>query len=235
MFKRYAIYYAPALDDPLWKKGTEWLGANPADANARFPATDVAGIARDLIDANSMSARRYGFHATLKAPMALADGVTRDELEAALSAFATRTAAVSIGRLKPAAIGAFLALIPEAHTEALTKLVGDVVAAFDGLRAPMDGAERARRTKGDGLSARQLELLDRFGYPYVLEEFRFHMTLTDRLDDALREKMLAAIQTHFGPVLEREVALDRLVVYGEPREGGPFARLGEYMLTGSET
>lgn len=222
MFKRYAIYYAPALEDPLWRRATAWLGG------------EVAGIERGLIDANSVSARRYGFHATIKAPMALAAGTRREELEMVLGAFAARTAPVVIGRLRAALIEGFLALIPVAQTEELTRFAGAVVMEFDRFRAPMGAAERARRTGGGGLSARQLELLDQYGYPYVLEEFRFHMTLTDRLDEALRGPMLAAAEAHFAPVLEREMVLDRLVVYGEPEAGGPFVRLDEFRLMGSQ-
>lgn len=228
MPQRYAIYYAPATDAPLWQAATTWLGRDPADATATDDT--VAGIDRALLSANSVSARRYGFHATLKAPMTLAEGVSLDELEAALAEFGAVTAPVSIGRLRPALIEGFLALLPEVQTPELTAFAGTVVETFDRFRAPMGEAERARRMKGGAMSARQAELLERFGYPYVFEEFRFHMTLTDRLAEPLRAPLQAAAEGHFGPALAGEVMLDRLVVFGEPEAGAPFVRMDEFEL-----
>ena len=228
MPQRYALYYAPATDAPLWRAATQWLGRDPADATAG--GGEIAGIDRAVLDANSVSANRYGFHATIKAPMTLAESVSLSELEAALSAFGAVTAPVSLGRLRPALIEGFLALLPEVQTPELTAFAGHVVEAFDGFRAPMGAAERARRMKGGGLTARQAELLEQFGYPYVQEEFRFHMTLTDRLAEDLRAPMQAAAEAHFGPVLNDAVMLDRLVVFGEPEAGAPFVRLSEFEL-----
>ena len=228
MPQRYAIYYAPAADAPLWRAATQWLGRDPADATAT--GSEIAGIERGVLEANSVSARRYGFHATIKAPMALAEGVSLGELEAALGEFGAVTAPVAIGRLKPALIEGFLALLPEVQTPELTAFAGTVVESFDRFRAPMGEAERERRMRSGGLSARQAELLERFGYPYVQEEFRFHMTLTDRLSEDLRAPMRAAAEAHFGPLLADEVMLDRLVVYGEPEAGAPFVRLSEFEL-----
>jgi putative phosphonate metabolism protein len=228
MPQRYAIYYAPAADAPLWRAVTQWLGRDPADATAT--GGEIAGLDRELLSANSVSANRYGFHATIKAPMTLAEGVSLAELEAALAAFGAVTAPVSIGQLQPALIEGFLALIPAAQTPELTAFAGEVVETFDRFRAPMSVAERERRTKGGTMSARQAELLEQFGYPYVFEEFRFHMTLTDRLAEGLRGPMQAAAKRHFGPLLDNEVMLDRLVVFGEPEPGAPFVRLSEFEL-----
>lgn len=228
MPQRYAIYYAPATDAPLWRAATAWIGRDPADAAAT--GSEIAGIDRDLLSANSVSANRYGFHATIKAPMALAEGVELGQLEAALEEFGAVTAPVSIGRLKPALIEGFLALIPEVQTPELTAFAGEVVETFDRFRAPMGAAERERRMRGGTMSARQAELLERFGYPYVFEEFRFHMTLTDRLAEGLRAPMLAAAEAHFGPLLAEPVMLDRLVVFGEPEAEAPFVRLSEFEL-----
>lgn len=228
MPQRYALYYAPATDAPLWRAATEWLGRDPADPQAT--GQQIAGIDRAVLDSNSVSANRYGFHATIKAPMALAEGVSLGELEAALSEYGAVTAPVSIGRLRPALIEGFLALLPEVQTPELTAFAATVVEAFDRFRAPMGAAERERRMKGGGLTARQAELLERFGYPYVQEEFRFHMTLTDRLAAELREPMQAAAEAHFGPMLADEVMLDRLVVFGEPQAGAPFVRMSEFEL-----
>jgi len=94
---------------------------------------------------------------------------------------------------------------------------------------PLDAAERERRLKAP-LTPRQVELVDRYGYPYVLEEFQFHMTLTDRLPGYLRGQMMAYARAWFAAALDQPVALDRLVLFREPTPGANFVRLQDYPL-----
>ena len=132
-------------------------------------------------------------------------------------------------------LGSFDVLLKLPHQKAhhLSFQFGDlkgVVADFDGFRLPLTEAERARR---QGLTPRQQELLETYGYPYVFEEFRFHMTLTDRIEDAAeRARFAEAIGDFFGFMAEEEVALDRLVLFREAAPGAPFRRLRDYLLTG---
>ncbi|MDB5538646.1 MAG: hypothetical protein JWQ89_373 [Devosia sp.] len=230
MPERFAIYYAPGADEPLWAKAAEWLGRDPLTGAA--PDTPLAATARGALFDRNVSARRYGFHATIKAPMALAEGRSRAELEDALATFAAETEPVEIGRLKLHLIDGFLALIPADQSTELTDFAGEVVEAFEPFRAPPSAAERERRLNGGHLSPRQIELMDRFGYPYVFEEFRFHMTLTDRLPETEREHYMRLAATHFGALAEAETVLDRLVLFQEPEAGAPFMRVADFMLTG---
>lgn len=230
MPERFAIYYAPGADEPLWSKAAEWLGRDPlSGATLHGPLADAA---RDALFDRSISARRYGFHATLKAPIALAEGKSRAELETALAAFAVGAEPVAIGKLKLALIDGFLALIPANQTAELTGFAAEVVEAFEPFRALPSVAERERRLKGGHLSERQIELMDRFGYPYVFEQFRFHMTLTDRLPETEREAYTRAASAHFGALAEAETVLDRLVLFHEPEAGAPFMRVADFMLEG---
>ena len=229
MPQRFALYYAPSVTDPLWLRAAQWLGRDPAGgavAAVEIPGIDVAR----RIDV-SESARRYGFHATLKAPMALAEGVTQAALEEALRRFGPDLPAVEIGKLKVASIDGFVALIPERQSEALTGFAAAVVEAFDSFRAPLAAADREKRVRAGRLTPRQIELLDRFGYPYVMEEFLFHMTLTDRLVDADREEIMAAVRDWFAPLLDKSYWLDRIALFHEPSPGAPFVRLGDFPLT----
>ncbi|MDC9823146.1 DUF1045 domain-containing protein [Devosia sp. ZB163] len=230
MPERFAIYYAPAADHPLWTKAAEWLGRDPL-TGATFE-TPVGGVAREDLAARSVSARRYGFHATIKQPMPLATGKTRAELEDALADFASMMEPVAIGQVTLALIDGFLALIPADQTAALTDFAADVVEAFEPFRAAVSAAERERRLKGGHLTERQVELIDRFGYPYVFEQFRLHMTLTDRLPEVEREPYRAAAARHFGALAGAELMLDRLVLFHEPEPGAPFVRLDDFILTG---
>ena len=227
MPERFAIYFAPAATSNLWERAATWLGRDAADGDI-FEGP-VAGIDRDRLLNLTQSANRYGFHATLKAPMTLVEGTTEADLRAALSEFAARHQPVELGKLRLASLQGFVALMLEGENEGLQDFAAHVVEDFDPFRAPMSVKERAARA-GQGLSERQIELLDAYGYPYVFEEFRFHMTLTDRLSEADAADITAAANTWFGPVLEEPVVLDRLSLFHEHEPGKPFRRLDDFKL-----
>jgi len=226
MTERFAIYFAPAATSNLWDRAATWLGRDASDGTP-FDGP-VAGIDRDRLLNLTQSANRYGFHATIKAPMALADGATEADLRAALAEFAPRHQPIDLGRLRLAALQGFLALMVKGENEALQDFAAHVVEDFDPFRAPMSVKERAARA--GGLTERQVELLDAYGYPYVFEEFRFHMTLTDRLGTADAHDIAAAANTWFGPVLDEPVLLDRLSLFHETEAGKPFRRVADFKL-----
>jgi putative phosphonate metabolism protein len=228
MTERFAIYFAPSATSNMWERAATWLGRDAADGDL-FDGP-VAGIDRDRLLNLTQSANRYGFHATLKAPMALAEDTDEAGLRTALTNFAARHRPVELGRLKLASLHGFLALVVDGENEALQDFAAHVVEDFDPFRAPMTVKDRAARAKG--LSERQIELLDAYGYPYVFEEFRFHMTLTDRLSEADAAEITAAATTWFAPVLEEPVVLDRLSLFVENEAGKPFRRAGDFKLEG---
>jgi putative phosphonate metabolism protein len=227
MTERFAIYFAPSATSNLWERAATWLGRDANDGDL-FNGP-VAGIDRDRLLNLTQSANRYGFHATLKAPMALADGYTEADLRAALDEFAARHRPVNLGKLRLASLQGFLALMVDGENEALADFAAHVVEDFDPFRAPMSTKDYAARAS-KGLSERQIELLGAYGYPYVFEQFRFHMTLTDRLGDEDAQDIAQAAATWFGPVLEDEVILDRLSLFHEPDAGKPFRRVGDFRL-----
>ena len=230
MTERFAIYFAPAATSNLWERAATWLGRDAADGDLFHGP--VAGIDRNRLLNLTQSANRYGFHATLKAPMALVDDADEAELRAALADFALRHQPIELGRLKLASLQGFLALMVDGENEALQDFAAHVVEDFDPFRAPMSVKDRAARA-GKGLSERQIELLDAYGYPYVFEEFRFHMTLTDRLAEADATEIATAAATWFGPALDEPVVLDRLSLFHEHEAGKPFRRVADFKLGGA--
>ena len=228
MSERYAIYYAPATTSELWHRASRWLGRDPATGNV--PNDGIAGIDGATLTAITPSATRYGFHATLKAPFPLAPGKSREELEAALQAFSLRHGRVSLGQLELRLLDGFLALTPVKQSAALTEFAGTIVSDFDSFRAPMSAKERERRLKSN-LSAYQIGLMDHYGYPYVMDQFLFHMTLTDRMPAEQQETVIAAAADWFAPVLGKEMMLDRLALFHEPEPGGPFLRITDFPLS----
>lgn len=230
MPERYAIYYAPPVTSALWERATQWLGRDAATGENREAAIAGVGAARRF--EVTRLARRYGFHATMKPPMVMPGDRTYDELDRALAGFCAPQQPVPIGRLAVRQIGDFLALIPVEQPQALTDLAAETTTAFEPFRAPLDAADRQRRLSAD-LTTRQIELLDQYGYPYVLEQFKFHMTIGDPLIDDDRDDIVAAAQVWFAPVLAEPVTVDRLVVFHEAEAGVAFNRLPrDYVLAG---
>lgn len=222
--KRYAVYYAPA-PGAFADRAAGWLGRDPA--SGQEPAPPDLGLPARAITAEP---RRYGFHGTIKPPFRLAPGVTPDDLGAAMAALAAQLRPVALAGLRMAALDGFLALVPDGDAAALGQLAAQVVRDLDPLRAPLTPAEIARR-RPDGLTARQRALLDRWGYPFVMDEFRFHLTLTDRLDAAMALRAERALAAHFAPDLPRPFVVDALCLFGEPADGR-FRLIHRYALTG---
>ena len=196
MTRRYALYWLPAPGSRLEAFGRSVLGYDTA---AGEPVAHPKGLG-DLAAVNA-GARIYGFHATLKAPMRLAPGGTETDLAAAARVLATAHPPVVLGPLRVAALGRFLALVPEAPPPELGLLAAECVAALEPLRAPLTEAERAKR-RPERLDPRARALLDRWGYPHVFEAFRFHMTLTDALPEPDRDgwhRRLAEAYAASGP------------------------------------
>lgn len=176
---RYALYYVPASDSPLWRFGCSIIGYDSlrgCDVPLSCPEGWTAGDWRDA----TAEPRRYGFHATLKAPFRLAVGQSEQDLRQAVRAFSNGRAPVPLGRLQTAQLGSFVALVPEVQGGGLESFAAQVVMAFEPFRAPLTAEDRARR-KPEALPARERAYLDRYGYPYVLDAFRFHMTLSGPL------------------------------------------------------
>ena len=226
MTERFAIYYAPSATSDLWERAATWLGRDCSDGDL-FDGP-VAGIDRDRLLNLTQSANRYGFHATLKAPMVLVEGASEADLRSAITTFASEHQPIDLGKPQLASLDGFLALLVDPNDD-LQDFAAHVVERFDVFRAPMSSKDRAARVSRN-LSERQVELLDAYGYPYVFDEFRFHMTLSDRLAQDDAADIAQAATTWFAPVLDAPLILDRIALYHEPDAGKPFNRVGDFKL-----
>jgi hypothetical protein len=173
--------------------------------------------------------RKYGFHATLKAPLSLASGKTEAELVAACDAFASTPRRIPVVRPVVGSISGFVAVIPAEPPPDLIRLAADCVSAFETFRAPLTAEDRARRNPSQ-LTPRQCDHLDRWGYPYVMEEFRFHMTLTGRLDAERREPILTMLRNSFSAIGLDRLAIDRIAVFRQENAASRFRVLNHWKL-----
>ena len=227
---RYAIYFTPEKDDPLTRAAERWLGRSAFGGHQITP-TAAGSFSAAEIAFHTAAARRYGFHATLKAPFRLAEGKSEAELIAALENFAASREPFLVEPVKLARLGGFFALVPAVASRELDQLAADVVTEFEPYRAPLTQDEIARRNP-DGLSPAQLKNLYKWGYPHVFEEFRFHMTLTGRIPAAEAERMQQAIEEFFGPLLLQPLQVSTLALFAEPEAGAPFHIMSLHALGG---
>ena len=225
---RYAIYFTPGQNDPLTRIAASWLGRDPF-TSAQPPAPAVTQLTPAEIAYHTASARRYGFHATLKAPFHLAESETEAELDDAVATFAAGADPILLSRLMPTRIDGFLALVPGSPAPDLDRLAGEVVVAFDRFRAPLSDAEVKRRNP-EALSPEEFRNLLQWGYPYVFESFRFHMTLTGRVGDPDLPRVRAALDEVFAQTLQRPTTVDGLALFVEPEAGAPFMVKSWYAL-----
>lgn len=217
---RYAIYYAPAPDEPLWRFGSAVIGYDAATGRPAAPLVP-ANVPAPLWGELTAEPRRYGFHATIKAPFRLAAGQTEAALLSALAAFAKTVPAFAFD-IEVRGLGGFVALVPVEAPPALAALERAAVVAFEPFRAPLTQEEMARRQKA-GLTARQAALLAQYGYPYVHDEFRFHMTLTGRLPSQMRASTEAALAAaHRAAVGAAGIRLDGLCLFRQETGAAPF-------------
>jgi putative phosphonate metabolism protein len=228
-FRRFALFWAPPRGSALARFGASWLGWD-AEAGAFAPHPDVPRLPASVAEITA-TPRRYGFHGTLKPPFRLREGAAFVELDRATAVMARRTAPFEVPRLAPARMGAFIALVPSAPCPALDDLAVACVREADGLRAPPAARELARR-RAHGLSPRQEEHLARWGYPYVLDEFRFHLTLTGALDRQAAAAVFDALRELTAPFCAAPLPVTEICIFGEG-EAGRFRIIRRYPLTGS--
>jgi len=217
---RYAVYFAPAHSSALWQAGCRWLGRDARTGEHLIqPAVD--GWSAAEIENLTASPRLYGFHATLKPPFQLAQSYTVQQLAQALQGLAARTRPFALPRLEVGSLDGFLALQAQ-HADARLRTLADAcVTELDHFRAVASADELTQR-RAAGLSARQEQLLAQFGYPYVLDQFRFHMTLTERLRPAQSKRLRPWLADYLEDALVQPVPFDDLCLFVQQRRGDAF-------------
>jgi hypothetical protein len=220
MFTRYAIYFTP--DGALAARGAEWLGWDIASGGS-VAHPDLVGVNLTELTATP---RKYGFHGTIKPPFFLAEGTRVEELEEAVAELVARLPTVRLDGLQVAQLGQFLALTPLGDQTELASRAAQVVTGLDRFRAPPSATELERRRAAPLSPAQEQHLAD-WGYPYVMDQFRFHLTLSGQIADA--KTILPIAQTHFESVLPTPFIVDSLTLAGQ----GPdwcFQEIHRYAL-----
>jgi hypothetical protein len=229
---RYAVYFAPHPGTLAWLAGSHWLGRCAALLQP-LPQLDIHGVARDELARLTAAPRRYGWHATLKAPFALAPGVDWLMLQHAVQRLADSLRPFDMPPLQVQRIDDFLALVPMPSHPANAEIQAAAAACVTQLQplaAPLSARDLARR-RAAGLTPRQDALLQQWGYPFVLEEFRFHLSLTGSLagaDARTVELVLDAAEQFFADL--PPLRFNSLALFAEPAPGADFVLLDHLEL-----
>ena len=226
-FTRFALYFAPE-PGPLADFGAAWLGWDLA-AGQTVPRCPVSGLPLP-IEQITETPSKYGLHGTIKPPFHLAVGSSLLELEDTARALCARQAPVTLNGLELTRLGGFLALTVPGETSALQRLAATMVEGLDACRAAPAGGGPITCPKAR-LSDRQEALLTRWGYPYVMEEFRFHITLSGKMPKAQAEQVKAALVPHLEPLLPSPFVVRSLCLAGEDA-AGMFHLVHRYTLSG---
>jgi hypothetical protein len=238
---RYAAYFAPAIDSAWWQAGSGWLG-RCAVSGLPLQQPPVPGLSAAEQQRLTAAPRRYGWHATLRAPFAPAPGVDLQALRIGLREVCRDRQPFILPALKVALLGDFLALVPRTGDSdiggggdvpamaALDAVARACVTGLHGLAAPIPPEEVQKRRTG-GLTAEEDALMLRWGYPYVMERFRFHFSLTGLLRDAAPSAVRAlqdAAGQWFAPL--PPCRFESVTLFAEPQAGSDFVLLEQVAL-----
>lgn len=229
--RRYALYYAPRQVEPLASFARSWLGRDP-DLDVDCPRIKLRDISPERLAEITADPRHYGFHGTLKAPFALAKGVSEADFLASALGFAAERKVIQIERLAVKRIDKFIALVPKGPCDALNEFAADCVRSFERYRAPLSGKDMARR-RAAGLTARQDELLVQWGYPYVFDEFRFHLSLTGSLEKPERGNVRRLLIDLTEQIRSKPLFVRDLTIFSQKTRSSPFQVIARYPLAGS--
>lgn len=218
---RYALYYCPPEGSDLYRFGCRWLGRDALTGNPlEQPA--LADISPERLAEVTHDARHYGFHGTLKPPFRLHKQATEEQLVGSLARFAAQLRPFNAPPLVLKELSGFLALQFPRSSPEIDTLAGACVTALDRFRAPASEAELAKR-RAAGLSERQEAMLVRWGYPYVMDCFRFHMTLTCRLpDEAERAAFRKALEPMVARFTAEPLRVEAVALFRQESQHAPF-------------
>lgn len=227
---RFAVYFAPPPGSVWWEAGSHWLGRCAA-ANSQLDQPCFDGLPPAQQRELTAEPARYGWHATLKAPFVLSECAVLDDLLGALQALASSFTVFDMPALKVRQMGDFLALCPEGDKETINVVASACVTLLDRLAAPLSPDELERRRRKGSLSTQEDALLVRWGYPYVMERYRFHFSLTGNLhgvDDTTAKRLEQAAQVWFGAL--PPCRFDGLSLFAEPSKGADFVFVDRWEL-----
>ena len=224
--QRYAIYFAPPPESALYRFGSAWLGRN-AVTGAELPPPPLNGLTEKLWRRVTAGPSLYGFHAPLKPPFHLSRDRTKDDLVASVDCFAKTVGPFDAPPLRLARLSSVIALVPHEESPALVAFAEACVREFEPFRAPLAPEDFTKRQAAQ-LTPRQLELLTTWGYPYVLDEWLFHMTLASGVDGTDADRLCAILAPLVQSHTKSPLRIDSVSIFEQPAPQVPFRVIARF-------
>ena len=234
-YSRYAIYYAPPKESNLEEFGRYWFGWDPLNAKLinnkqRINYLNGFGI-KNLknIDKNVLIAKKYGFHGTLIPPFKLNKNYSTNTLFKKTEDIAKKFKKFKFYKFKLKKINNFYAFVQNKKNNNINKLSNRLVRELFKFRSPLTKKEIDRRNPSK-LSKFQLNILYKWGYPYLMSEFKFHMTLASEVTGNKLYSELKKIENNKEIILNEINNFDKIYIFGENQKG-MFENLENFSLS----
>lgn len=224
---RYAICYAPEKNSPLNSFGQTWLGRDVRTGN-RIDQPEVEGVYSQELRNIVSPAAFYGFHGTLKPPFYLPVPELEEKLISDIQAFAASEKSFHLPRLTVARIGRILVLEPERSSDPINRLAERCVRHFDSYRRS-SSCEDSDDRASSRLSSTQQENIIKWGNPYVMDEFKFHLSLTGPiLDIHLSDHLMRVIQRQIAALDLNSIEVASICLFFQADKNQPFLLHSRY-------
>ena len=234
-YSRYAIYYAPPKESSLEEFGRYWFGWDPLNAKLinnkqRINYLNGFGI-KNLknIDKNVLIAKKYGFHGTLIPPFKLNKNYSTNLLFKKTEDIAKKFKKFKFYKFKLKKMNNFYAFVQNKKNNNINKLSNRLVRELFKFRSPLTKKEIDRRNPSK-LSKLQLNILYKWGYPYLMSEFNFHMTLASEVTGNKLYLELKKIERNKEIILNEINNFDKIYIFGENQKG-MFENLENFSLS----
>ena len=230
MSDRYAVYFVPAKDSALDRFGAGWFGRTSQREQER--RLSVPGISDSERDDLTRVPRIYGLHATLRPPFVLVETADSNDVERRVSSIARQTGAFEVPALVTGSTGGCLTLSLSHACAEVEQLAAYCLRELDELRRPQEGSD-CERYRAYSLSEREQHLFARWGYPWVLDRFVFHFTLTSRINREKRERIARALAPQLDCIVGIPWLFDSISVLRQSEHGGVFVEISRHQLGGA--
>ena len=112
----------------------------------------------------------------------------------------------------------------------MQNLASNLVENLDHFRAPLHQKEIDKRRMSTLTSSEDENLLN-WGYPYVFNDFRFHITLTEKIQyGSDRESMVRAASSHFSEDLDRATKVNSISLFVQESSEADFLQIQQFAL-----
>ena len=234
-YSRYAIYYAPPKESSLEEFGRYWFGWDPLNAKLinnkqRINYLNRFGI-KNLknIDKNVLIAKKYGFHGTLIPPFKLNKNYSTNKLFKKTDEIAKKFKKFKFYKFKLKKINNFYAFVQNKKNSNINKISNRLVKELFKFRSPLTKKEIDKRNPSK-LSKLQLNILHKWGYPYLMSEFKFHMTIASEVTGNKLYFELKKIEKNKKIILNEINNFDKIYIFGENQKG-MFENLENFSLS----